>query len=85
MCGGEKTLHVLAYGVECVGYNTLELVSKIVGIKLLDIHDGGIIFLGEPGATLALLISPYVARIAARSFPADAIVLPQTVFKKLLR
>ena len=85
MCGGEKTLHVLAYGVECVGYNTLELVSKIVGIKLLDIHDGGIIFLGEPGATLALLLSPYVARITTRSFPAYAIVLPQTIFKELLR
>ena len=85
MCGGEKTLHVLSYGLEGIGYDTLELPSEVVGEKLLDIHYRGKVFLREPRAALANFLSSDVARIAPGRFSSDTIVLPKSILQELLR
>ena len=76
---------MLAYGREGIGYDTLELVTKVVGVKLLDVHYRGKVFLREPRAALADFLPSDVARIAPGSFAADTIVLPKTILQKLLR
>ena len=45
LSGGEKTLHVLVHGRKGIGYDTLELHTKVVREKLLDIHYRGKVFL----------------------------------------
>ena len=61
MCGGEKTLHVLAYGLEGIGHDTLELIAKVIGVELFDVHYRGKVLFGEPRAALTNFLPPDVA------------------------
>ena len=62
-----------------------ELLSQVVRVELLDVHEAGVVLDGEPTAALAHLGSPYVARIPSWRFTSCAIVLPQAVFTERLR
>ena len=52
---------MLAYGLEGIGHDTLELKAQVVRIKLFDVHYRGKVFLREPRAALTNFLPPDVA------------------------
>lgn len=51
--------HILV--VECLGDDTDELVSDVVGEEVTEVHDGSVVFTAEPGFLFALAFTADVA------------------------
>ena len=70
--------------VEGLGDDTDELVGDVVGEEITEVHDGGVIFTGEPRFLFAFALSADVALVASWNFFACAEVLPKAVFEESL-
>lgn len=68
--------------IEGLGDNTDKLVGDVVGEEVAEIHDGGVVFSGEPRLFLALAFTADVAVVATRNLLSCAEVLPKAVFEE---
>lgn len=59
-----------------------KFVSDVVGEEVAEIHNGSVVFSGEPGFLLAFSVSADIAIVSTRNLLSSAIVLPKTIFKK---
>ena len=72
--------HILV--IECLGDDTDELVSDVVGKDVAEVHDGSVVLTAEPGLLLALAFTPDVALVSTRNLLACTEVLPKTIFEE---
>lgn len=68
--------------VECLGDDTDELVSDVVGEEVTEVHDGSVILTAEPGLLLALAFTADVAMITSWNLFARTEVLPKAIFEE---
>ena len=61
-----------------------ELLSQVVSVELLDVHEACIVFDGEPSSPLAYLGTSYIAGVASWHLFTGAIVLPKAIFTESL-
>lgn len=62
--------------IQCLVDDADELLSQIVSIEFLDVHEACIVFDGEPSSPLANLGTSDIARVASWHLFTGAIVLP---------
>ena len=72
--------HILV--IECLGDDTDELVSDVVGKEVAEVHDGSVVLTGEPGFLFALAFTPDVTLVSMRNLLAHTEVLPKTIFEE---
>ena len=72
--------HILV--VECLGDDTDELVSNVVGKEVAEVHDGSVVLTGEPGFLFALAFTADVAMIASWNLFTRTEVLPKAIFEE---
>ena len=72
--------HILV--VECLGDDTDELVSDVVGEEVTEVHDGSVVLTGEPGFLLALAFTADVAVITSWNLLARTEILPKAIFEE---
>lgn len=58
---GNCTRSLRRFVVKCLGDDTDELVSDIVGEEVTEVHDGSVVLTAEPGLLLALAFTSDVA------------------------
>ena len=88
-CGGRRppprmglVIVTDVFVIEGLGDNADELVGDVVGEEVAEVHDGGVVFSGEPGLFLAFPISANVAVVASWNLFACAEVLPKAIFEE---
>ena len=72
--------HILV--VKCLGDDTDELVSDVVGEEVTEVHDGSVVLTAEPGLLLALAFTSDIAMITSWDFLASTEVLPKAIFEE---
>ena len=68
--------------IEGLGDNADELVGDVVGEEVAKIHDGGVVFSGEPRLLFALSFSADVAFITSWNLFTSTEILPKAVFEE---
>ena len=72
--------HILV--VKCLGDDTDELVSDVVGEEVTEVHDGSVVLTAEPGLLLALAFTADVAMITSWNLLTRTEVLPKAIFEE---
>ncbi len=72
--------HILV--IECLGDDTNELMSDVVGEEVTEVHDGSVVLTAEPGLLLALAFTADVAVITSWNLLASTEVLPKAIFEE---
>ena len=72
--------HILV--VECLGDDTDELMSDVVGEEVTEVHDGSVVLTAEPGLLLALAFTADVAMITSWNLFTRTEVLPKAIFEE---
>ena len=72
--------HILV--VKCLGDDTNELMSDVVGEEVTEVHDGSVVLTAEPGLLLALAFTSDVALVSTRILFARTEVLPKAIFEE---
>ena len=72
--------HILV--VKCLGDDTDELMSDVVGEEVTEVHDGSVVLTAEPGLFLALAFTSDVAMITSWDLLASTEVLPKAIFEE---
>ena len=72
--------HILV--VKCLGDDTDELMSDVVGEEVTEVHDGSVVLTAEPGLFLALAFTADVAVITSWNLLASTEVLPKAIFEE---
>ena len=70
--------------VQGLGDDADKLVGDVVGEEVAEVHDGGVVFSGEPLLLFALAVAADVTIITSWNLFSGAIVLPKAVFKESL-
>ncbi len=70
--------------VQGLGDDADELVGDVVGEEITEVHDGSVVFSGEPRFLLSLAVTADVAVITSWDFFTSTKVLPKAVFEKRL-
>jgi len=68
--------------VQGLGDDADELVGDVVGEEITEVHDGSVVFSGEPRFLLSLAVTADVAVITSWDFFTSTKVLPKAVFEE---
>ena len=72
--------HILV--VKCLGDDTDELVSDVVGEEVAEVHDGSVVLTAEPGLLFALAFTSDVTLVSTRNLLARTEVLAKAIFEE---
>lgn len=72
--------HILV--VKCLGDDTDELMSDVVGEEVTEVHDGSVVLTAESGLLLALAFTADVTMITSWNLFARTEVLPKAIFEE---
>ena len=65
---GNCTRSLRRFVIKCLGDNTDELVSDVVGEEVTEVHDGSVILKAEPWLLFALAFTSDVTLVSTRNF-----------------
>ena len=68
--------------VKCLGDDTDELMSDVVGEEVTEVHDGSVVLTAEPGFLFALAFTADVALVSTRNLFTSTEVLPKAIFEE---
>ena len=79
---GNCTRSLRRFVIKCLGDDTDELVSDVVGEEVTEVHDGSVILKAEPWLLFALAFTSDVAMITSWNLLTRTEVLPKAIFEE---